>query len=168
MKKIMCIDYDLCTGCTTCQMVCSLSHEGECSPKKSRIHIVKEEEKAIYIPVICRQCEHPACLTLCPVNAIHKDSVTGIILIDQQLCNGCGICVTSCPYGAISLYPDKGTAFVCDLCGGEPKCVEFCPTGVLRYCTPHQFAAIRRRTIVKDIIRNVLESRNISKERDYE
>lgn len=168
MKKIMCIDYELCTGCTTCQMACSLSHEGECSPKESRIQIVKNEEKAIYIPVVCRQCEHPACLTTCPVGAIHKDLKTEVIHIDQELCDSCGICVTACPYGAVSLYPGKGTAFVCDLCGGKPKCVEVCGTGVLRYCAPYQFAAIKRRSVANDVIRSVLKSRNTSKEPDHE
>lgn len=168
MKKIMCIDYELCTGCTVCQMVCSLTHEGECSPKQSRIQIVRNEQKAIYVPVVCIQCKHPICVSACPVGAIRQYRRTGAMQIDQPLCNGCGRCVTACPYGAVSLYPSKGTAFVCDLCGGKPKCVELCPTGVLRYCEPHQFTAIRRSSAVKDLSQTVLKSRNRSRERDYE
>lgn len=168
MKKIMCVDYDSCTGCTTCQMVCSLSHEGECSPKKSRIQIVKKEEKAVYVPVVCKQCENPPCRTACPVGAIQQIKETGAMNIEQEVCNGCGLCLTSCPYGAVSLYSSKGTAFVCDLCDGKPKCVEVCPTGVLVFLAPHQFAARRRKTAAQDVVQTVLKSRNKSMERGRE
>jgi len=149
-------------------MVCSLSHEGECSPKESRIHIVKNEEKATYIPVVCKQCEDPVCLTACPVSAIHKDSKTGVVSVDQELCDGCGMCITSCPYGAVSLYPDTGAAFVCDLCGGKPKCVDFCPTGVLRYSAPYRFAAAKRRNVVRHTIQTILKNRDSSKDIEHE
>ena len=164
MKKVMCIDYDLCVGCGICQMECSLTHEGECSPKRSRIQIVRNEEKAIFMPVLCRQCKRPMCVASCPKNALHQDPITRVISVDEELCNGCGICLSCCPYGAISLHPDKEIAFICDLCGGKPKCVEFCPTGVLRFLNTYQMGEVRRGNVMENVMSTVIENRNLPKE----
>ncbi|MDY6865842.1 MAG: 4Fe-4S dicluster domain-containing protein, partial [Halobacteriota archaeon] len=86
----------------------------------------------------CAQCvEEPGCIKACPVGAIKKDPSTGSIKIDEELCkqeieaNGCKECVTGCEYGAICIPPGYDHAVACDLCGGEPKCVEVCPVNAL-------------------------------------
>jgi Fe-S-cluster-containing hydrogenase component 2 len=53
------------------------------------------------------------------------------MLVDQKKCTFCGACVKACPFGAI--HADKEAVIVCDLCGGNPKCVEWCPHGAIKY-----------------------------------
>ena len=55
------------------------------------------------------------------------------ININQELCSLCGLCVEACPYGGISLDEQSGEFIVCDLCGGNPTCVEWCPTNAIQY-----------------------------------
>lgn len=88
--------------------------------------------KRAFIPLICMHCEDPICLKFCPLDAISKRS-DGIIVIDKERCNGCGICAHVCPYGALYITPG-GKADGCDFCadrldaGLPPKCVEECPS----------------------------------------
>jgi len=55
----------------------------------------------------------------------------GTIIVDEQRCDGCGWCIGACEYGAITIHPDTGKAIVCDVCEGEPKCIQWCPDGAL-------------------------------------
>ncbi len=91
-------------------------------------------EKAFFVPKLCNQCTHPACVQVCPVGATYKTK-DGVVLIDQDYCIGCRYCVQACPYGARYLHPGKGTADKCTWCyhrivkGLQPACVEICPVG---------------------------------------
>jgi len=71
------------------------------------------------------------------VDAISIDSRTGAVLIDESECTACGDCVTHCPFNTngrvIFVIAERGTAIKCDLCGGEPQCVEICPTDALTF-----------------------------------
>jgi tetrathionate reductase subunit B len=84
-----------------------------------------------FIPVQCVQCNDPICLRYCSVDAITRRK-DGIIEIDRDRCNGCGVCTAVCPYGAVYIDHDN-KADACDLCvsrlatGLEPACVEMCP-----------------------------------------
>ena len=62
--------------------------------------------KAFFVPKLCNQCEHPACVQVCPTGATFKTK-DGVVLIDQSYCIGCQYCVQACPYGARYLDPDK-------------------------------------------------------------
>jgi Fe-S-cluster-containing dehydrogenase component len=66
--------------------------------------------------------------------------VNGILIVDEEKCDGCGWCIQACPYGGIMLHPDKGIVVACDLCGGDPKCVEFCPEEALELVSDDQAA----------------------------
>ena len=55
----------------------------------------------------------------------------GIIVVDEEKCNGCGDCVVECPVGAINFDEERGLPMICDLCGGSPVCVEWCPSGAV-------------------------------------
>jgi len=57
----------------------------------------------------------------------------GAVVVDEEKCTGCGLCVMACPYGAVRLDPVTGKAIKCDLCGGEPVCVKHCPFGALAF-----------------------------------
>ncbi len=117
---------DNCTGCRVCEMLCSLLHEQECSTSKSRIKILKGKEWAFDFPLLCIQCAESPCIDSCPMEALHRDETTGIVVVDAELCNGCGVCLTECPIRALTLDEQKDIVFKCDLCGGDPECVKWC------------------------------------------
>jgi carbon-monoxide dehydrogenase iron sulfur subunit len=124
-----------CRGCRTCEMACSLSHFNECNPTKSRIRAIRTEESGVLysFPVLCQQCEEPACLAVCPVGAIYRDPETGAKLVNGDKCIGCRRCVYICPFGGVSVDPETKTSFKCDLCDGDPNCAKFCAFGALEY-----------------------------------
>lgn len=89
------------------------------------------EIKQHYLPLLCMQCERPACMEICPTGAFYK-TYNGIVLIEAQKCNGCAACLTACPYNAISLDASSNIASKCNFCferlkeGLEPVCVQTC------------------------------------------
>jgi len=133
MDKVIVVDPDRCTGCKVCELICSLHHEDEINPMKSRINIMSWEVEGIDIPMICQQCEDAPCQTVCPTRAIYLNEETGALLIDDAKCIGCRMCLSACPFGAPSVLPDTKKVVKCDLCSGEPQCVEFCEPRALQY-----------------------------------
>ena len=129
------INYDKCTGCRICEVVCSMHRRGSSNPQKSLIRIVKMEGEATVtsIPVKCMQCEKAICEAICPTAAISSNPVTGAKSIDKEKCIGCSACVYACPFGAAILDRSVGSAFICDLCDGDPLCVRFCPWDAIQY-----------------------------------
>ncbi len=124
--KLIEISQKDCVGCRLCEMVCSLSHEGECSTTRSRIKVLRDEEFGNNLVSVCLQCADPKCVEACASNVITRDEQTGIVQIDSEACIGCEICIDSCPMGAIAMDIKKSAAFKCDFCGGDPECVRFC------------------------------------------
>lgn len=143
-KKVIFVDYQKCVGCGTCEMVCSLVHEGRCSRTLSRIRIVRYITDGVNVPVTCSSCENPPCEQVCPSGAISKNPITGQAIINENLCIGCRQCIQACPFAHINIDLSRGKVFKCDLCGGEPRCVEFCWTEALQYA-PVEEALYRRR-----------------------
>lgn len=115
----------------SCVAACSSHLEGVCGPSYSRIRIELHPFDGNNRAFVCRQCESPACLAACPTTSISRDSRSGVVTVDTESCTGCGSCVEACPFGAIHLHPDLGTAIKCELCGGSPRCVGACRFGVL-------------------------------------
>lgn len=152
MKKVLVADFQKCTGCRTCEMVCSLSHVRECNPAKSAVQIVKWEADGIDVPIICQQCEEPACMGICPVHAIKRDSATGAMLIDYDTCIGCRMCMVACPFGAIAYDADRRKPIKCDLCSGDPKCVKFCEPQALSFRSPVEAEYARKRLAGKRLV----------------
>lgn len=144
MKKNILVNPDKCDGCCTCMLACSFAKENEFSTSKARIHIVKIAEKGLDLPVTCKHCIKARCMEACVFNAIKRDEETGIVLVEQEACTGCGSCVTACPFGAITIHPEKGTALLCDLCGGDPECVKFCVTGAIKFGALNTLAGTKR------------------------
>jgi len=122
-----------CTGCQSCEMVCSLSHEGSCSPSLSRIRMKKWEEISVFIPIVCQQCEKPPCVDICPTGARKRTLGTDTVTTDEEQCVGCKSCVYACPYCAPTLHPVTKRIMTCDLCNGEPLCTQVCTAGALSY-----------------------------------
>ena len=79
----------------------------------------------------CRQCISPECLFVCPKEAIYLDPKTKARVVDEKKCIGCGTCAKNCPWGMIQVNPETKKAVKCDFCGGNPQCVEWCPTDAI-------------------------------------
>ena len=126
-----------CTGCRTCEAVCSLSHEGVVSPGLARTGITDYIKEGHRIEgYACRQCSSPECLYICPAEAIYVDAKTGARVIDAEKCVGCQLCMAACPLAPnipIMYDPERNICVKCDLCGGEPLCVKFCPEASLTF-----------------------------------
>lgn len=144
MQKILYVEPEKCTGCKTCETVCSLYQEKIYNPTRARIHVIKWDNAGIYIPMICQQCETPICETVCPMRAIHKNEETGALLIDYDLCVGCKLCVTFCPFGGVGIDND-GKIIKCDLCSGEPQCAKNCEPEALQYIEANVINLRKRR-----------------------
>jgi formate dehydrogenase iron-sulfur subunit len=91
----------------------------------------------IFFSDVCKHCENAGCLEACPTGSIVRTEV-GSVLVQDDVCNGCGYCVVSCPFGVIDRrpepLPDAGGAFKCTFCydrqksGLTPACAKVCPT----------------------------------------
>jgi len=133
MAKVLMVDYEKCTGCRMCELVCSVKHEGVSNPARSRIKIVKWEWEGRYIPMACQQCQSAPCIAVCPVKAISRDEELNRVVIDYDMCIGCRMCVAACPFGAMSFDVLASKVIKCDFCDGDPQCVRFCDTKAIQY-----------------------------------
>jgi carbon-monoxide dehydrogenase iron sulfur subunit len=147
-----------CVGCCVCEYACSMEKEGTYNPTKSRIRVVRLNP-FVNLAVACRLCEDAPCVAACPRDALSRSEETGIILVDEEKCNGCGWCIEACDYGAIQLHPEKRVAYTCDLCEGSPKCVEWCPEEALDFTTKDVLSQKARRTAVKKLFREALKTK---------
>lgn len=134
--KVLNVDIEKCTGCRTCEAVCSLKNTNRVQPSRSRIKVIRYEKRGEYhnyIPMVCQQCSIALCMDVCPTNAISRDAALGAMLVDDKACVGCRICNMACPVGGISIDPVSNVAFKCELCEGDPECVKYCDIGALSY-----------------------------------
>ncbi len=87
---------------------------------------------------VCKHCTHAACLDVCPTGALLRTEF-GTVVVQEDVCNGCGYCVPACPYGVIDQRPGDGRAWKCTLCydrlgqGLEPACAKACPTKSIQF-----------------------------------
>jgi carbon-monoxide dehydrogenase iron sulfur subunit len=132
-----------------------MEHEKTYNPTKSRIRVVRLNP-FVNLAIACRLCEDPRCVAACPREALSQSEETGVIMVNEDMCNGCAWCVEACDYGSIQLHPDSRTVFVCDLCDGEPKCVEWCPEEALDFTTKDILAQKARISSVKKLFQKSL------------
>ena len=130
--KVLLVHYDKCTGCRICELVCSAQHYGRFQPASSRIRVVKHDRESLDVPFLCIHCEAPVCVKVCPSGALSRDEERGVVSLDEEKCINCNLCVIKCPYHG-AFKDSDGKTIKCDLCGGEPQCVKFCPTQALEY-----------------------------------
>lgn len=133
MSQFISINHTVCTGCRECEIVCSLSHVGECNPRRSAIQVLRREHDglATALPLVCQQCLAAPCIDACPESALSRQSDQEPLRIDANLCSGCGECHDACPAGCIFIDIQDDTAISCDLCSGRPRCVTFCHSNCL-------------------------------------
>ena len=161
-KWIMAIDLAKCDGCGKCTQACSKMHF--IPPDRQWIKVLRIKDSELTAPFNfpqpCFHCDNPPCTKVCPVDATFKRS-DGIVLIDNDRCIGCRMCMAACPYGARSFnwsglpadaaenqheyspetgVPRKvGTVEKCDFCpdlaakGILPACSSICPMGAIYY-----------------------------------
>ncbi|MCL4322481.1 MAG: 4Fe-4S dicluster domain-containing protein [Deltaproteobacteria bacterium] len=147
----MVMDLRKCVGCQACVIACKSENNvpltvfrtvvqvmetGHMVPDKDGTVVTDEgnftsDVKRFNLPRMCNHCDHPSCVEVCPVKATFKRQ-DGIVLIDYNLCIGCGTCLQACPYDMRFFNPVQHTADKCTFCvhridrGLMPACVTSC------------------------------------------
>ena len=130
------INNETCIGCHACSTACKSENEVPLGVNRTW---VKSVETGVYPNVRrhfqvtrCNHCANPPCVRICPVTAMYQRE-DGIVEFDPEVCIGCKACLQACPYDAIYVDPESGTAAKCHYCahrtdlGLEPACVVVCP-----------------------------------------
>ena len=87
---------------------------------------------------VCKHCTDAACLDVCPTGSLFRTEF-GTVVVQEDICNGCGYCIPACPYGVIDQRKGDGRAWKCTLCydrllvGSEPACAKTCPTQSIQF-----------------------------------
>jgi anaerobic dimethyl sulfoxide reductase subunit B (iron-sulfur subunit) len=145
-------DCDVCIGCRACIISCKDKNDLPVGEKIRRVYdyaggtwdiaenmSAKPKDWFAYsVSIACNHCAAPACIAVCPVDAIQKRE-DGIVWIDAEICIGCEACITACPYEAPYMSKEQGVARKCDFCkdlideGTMPYCVAACPARAINY-----------------------------------
>jgi Fe-S-cluster-containing dehydrogenase component len=156
VKMALRFEAKACASCRLCEIACAQYHEGDANHNTARNRLIirpllhftglsalsanapgwpQSLANATYAEFsenhFCRHCPSPECLDACPENAISVEGSTGARVVDEEKCVGCGECVTACQFEMVRINEETGKAFKCDLCGGDPQCVRWCPTGAI-------------------------------------
>lgn len=139
-----CILYDpgKCTGCRTCEAICSARNTQKITPSSSSIKIISDDRQGKNFGILCQHCRKPLCLETCPSRAIDKGE-DGIVRINKLFCTDCGLCAMACPSAAPLKDPGTQEIHKCDLCEGEPLCVKNCPQDALTFTRGKAFRWIK-------------------------
>ena len=87
---------------------------------------------------VCKHCTSAGCLDVCPTGSLIRTEF-GSVVVQDDICNGCGYCIPACPFGVIDQRRGDGRAWKCTLCydrlrgGMEPACAKACPTGSIQF-----------------------------------
>lgn len=129
--KTIKIDVDKCNGCRACEMICSAFHAtpkySSNNPARSRIRLIREPVKDIYLPVYAGEYT--------PAECMGRDKY----IIDGKEYDECAFCRASCPSRDVFKEPDSGLPLKCDMClddedpQEEPLCVQWCLNDALIY-----------------------------------
>ncbi len=158
-------DTTLCIGCKACEVACKewnnlpadeLHLTGESYDNTARLsahtwrHVnfiersVRDDVQAPYqsgwlmMSDVCKHCHNAPCLEVCPTGALFYTEFHTVV-VQQDICNGCGMCQPACPFGVIDLSMSDGKAHKCTLCydrlkgGLEPACAKSCPTNSIQF-----------------------------------
>jgi formate dehydrogenase iron-sulfur subunit len=158
-------DTTLCIGCKACEVACKewnqlpaddiglTGHSYDNTTRLSattwrHVAFVERNTRVTDMPPfqsswlmmsdVCKHCEHAGCLEACPTGALFRTEF-GTVVVQQDICNGCGYCVPACPFGVVELDLQDGRAHKCTLCydrlkgGLEPACAKSCPTNSIQF-----------------------------------
>ena len=128
--KTIKIDVDKCNGCRACELICSAFHANpkysSTNPERSRIRLVREPLKDVYLPVYAGEYTEAEC------------NGRDVYTIDGKEYDECSFCRASCPSRTLFKEPDSGLPLKCDMCEDEPPqekplCVQWCLNDALTY-----------------------------------
>lgn len=153
-EKILLIDVDKCVGCYACEIACKQEHDLPLDPRWCRVvsigpRTLQEKHHLDILPAMCFQCEEPVCSYFCSSGAIKKRE-DGLVIIDEDECTGCELCIYGCPYGAIYFNQEREIAGKCSFCtsridnGLEPSCVQHCIGGALMFMAEDEVGQITK------------------------
>lgn len=155
------IDHDRCIGCHACSVACKVENQVPLGVFRTWVKQVEKgsdlSTRRHFGVLRCNQCDDAPCVGICPTQAMHRRP-DGIVDFDPALCVGCKACILACPYDAIYIDPDQGTAAKCNFCahrvevGLEPACVSACPTGALQVSDLHDPASPVARAVAREAV----------------
>jgi tetrathionate reductase subunit B len=150
MKRALVIDPGLCFDCKACEVACKQEHQLPTGPK--RIQVVTIGPRWVggrltvdFVPRACLHCGAPPCVESCPTDALVKRE-DGIVVVENDRCIGCELCLPACPFDAIQFNPETKLIEKCDLCvsrvdqGLRPACVHHCEAGALFFGEVNEIA----------------------------
>jgi len=135
------MDYSLCAGCTSCEIVCTLTHDALVSPSYNRIFVQRDVRTMMHDIFTCQHCSDHPCYNACPKKdkAMCIDENNIVYVVDDE-CIGCGMCAKACVMTPSRINMVKSSdrklrkAKKCDLCRTRPEgpaCVQYCPVRCL-------------------------------------
>jgi Fe-S-cluster-containing dehydrogenase component len=142
--NVVFVDLVRCLGCGHCEWICSVQRTGDCRPEDSSIWVKIDPERMAIFTTTCFQCETAYCLEVCPTKALRRDPQTNAVVVAEDCCSGCKLCIEACPFGNMHFDSKKGVAAKCDVCHGDPKCVKFCMAKALHYGDINELAEMKR------------------------
>ena len=141
-RPLIVFDPVKCTGCGTCEMICSSRNGSPVVPSSASIRVIRDERYGKNFAIYCQQCREPFCMEVCPTQAIARGK-DGIVRIDDIRCVDCALCAMACPEAAPLIDPISSKVHKCDLCEGEPLCVAHCTEQALVFTGGKRFGWIR-------------------------
>ncbi len=153
-------DTSICIGCKACEVACkewnlvpagglswtgqSYDNTGELGADTWR-HVAFIEQQPtrgdfrwLMSSDVCKHCTEAACLEVCPTGALFRTEFDTVV-VQQDVCNGCGYCVPACPFGVLDRREGDGRVWKCTLCydrlkdDKEPACAQACPTNSIQF-----------------------------------
>jgi formate dehydrogenase iron-sulfur subunit len=113
---------------------------------------VADMDRWIFMSDVCKHCTNAGCLDACPTGALIRTEFETVVL-QQDVCNGCGYCIPSCPFGVVDRSPEDGRAAKCTLCydrlqdGLEPACAKACPTDSIQFGPYEELVDVAQRRV---------------------
>jgi Fe-S-cluster-containing dehydrogenase component/formate-dependent nitrite reductase membrane component NrfD len=134
------LDQRACIGCHACTVACKAEHGVELGVFRTWVKYIEHgtfpDVQRSFSVLRCNQCTDAPCVTACPTTALFKRD-DGIVDFDPERCIGCKVCMNACPYDALYIDPNEGTAGKCNFCahrvdaGMQPACEVVCPTDAI-------------------------------------
>jgi anaerobic dimethyl sulfoxide reductase subunit B len=156
-----CFDSDRCIKCKACEVACKQWKGIKAgSIKLRRVEEITTgvfpEVKRRFYSISCRHCANPPCIDVCPTKAIVKRS-DGIVIVEEDKCIGCNICLQACPFG-VPQFDEDGLMQKCDMCldrienNQTPICAATCPTQALSWGTLEELSESAIKKAFKNLV----------------